>query len=53
MLIKFTSNNLTSGSIVPPGPLNAQSVKFLALPNPPGITSASISAGLISKMFVN
>ena len=51
IFIRLTSSNLTSGRIFPSGPLNAQSVKFFALPNPPGITKASMSAGLTSKMF--
>ena len=52
MFTKLTSSNLTSGRIVLFGPSKAQVVKFFAEPNPPGITSASISLGSILSMDV-
>ena len=47
---RLTRSSLTSGRISPSGPEKAQVVKFFAEPNPPGMTSASISAGATSEI---
>lgn len=49
---RLTNSNFTSGNMVLAGPSKAQLVKFLALPNPPGITKASMSAGLMASIGV-